>query len=83
MSALPHVTLTKISPKIVPTLSVLLPVNHITKTAFFDLRNIARLQPSLSPTAAETLIHSFVTSRLDYSNSILFGATNKVLHKLQ
>ena len=43
-----------------PTLLFLPHVNHITKTAFFHLRNIARLQHSLSPIAAETLIHAFI-----------------------
>ena len=63
-----------------PTLSFLPHVNHITKTAFFHLCNIAWLRPSLSPTAAETLIHAFITSRLDYCNSILYGTTNKILN---
>ncbi|XP_062864364.1 uncharacterized protein LOC134326089 [Trichomycterus rosablanca] len=58
-------------------------VNHITKTAFFHLKNIARLRPSLSFSAAETLIHAFITSRIDYCNSILYGTSNKILKKLQ
>ena len=37
----------------------------------------------LSNTAAETLIHAFITSRLDYCNSLLYGVTTKVLKKLQ
>ncbi|XP_071394679.1 uncharacterized protein [Centroberyx affinis] len=66
-----------------PTLSFLPHVNQITKAAFFHLRNIARLRPSLSFSAAETLIHAFITSRLDYYNSILYGSSNNVLNKLQ
>ncbi|XP_072770959.1 uncharacterized protein [Nerophis lumbriciformis] len=54
-------------------------INHITRTAFFHLKNIARLRPSLSFSAAETLIHAFITFRLDYCNSILYGSSSKIL----
>ncbi|KAK9528429.1 hypothetical protein VZT92_012591 [Zoarces viviparus] len=56
---------------------------QITRTAFFHLKNIARLCPSLSSSAAETLILAFITSRIDYCNSILHGTSSKILNKLQ
>ncbi|KAF7659963.1 hypothetical protein LDENG_00290340, partial [Lucifuga dentata] len=54
-----------------------------TKTAFFNLKNIARLHPFLPFSAAETVICDFMISRLDYCNSILYGTSSKVLNKLQ
>ncbi|KAL3051684.1 hypothetical protein OYC64_001841 [Pagothenia borchgrevinki] len=64
------------------TLSFHSHVKSVTKSAFFHLRNIARLRLSLSASVAETL-HAFVTSRLDYCNSVLFGVPNKTLDRLQ
>ncbi|XP_073328899.1 uncharacterized protein [Pagrus major] len=65
------------------TLSFEQHISRLTQTAFFHLKNIARLRPLLSFSAAETLIHAFITSRLDYCNSILYGSSSKVLNKLQ
>ena len=59
---------------------------HITKmcgTAFYQLHNISRIRKYLSQDAAETLIHSFITSRVDYCNSLLYGVPAYQLEKLQ
>lgn len=60
--------------------------DHITKTcsaAFYWLYNIRRIRKYLSKESTETLIHAFISSRIDYCNSLLFGLPEYQLHKLQ
>jgi len=52
-------------------------VKQISRTAFFHLRNISKIRHILSKEQAEKLVHAFVTSRLDYCNSLLSGCSNK------
>ena len=61
-------------------------VVHITKissAAFYHLHNIRRIMKYLPMDAAATLIHSFVSSRIDYCNSLLCGVPQCHIDKLQ
>ncbi len=57
--------------------------SHIKKTAFFHLRNIAKLQNMLTVHYAEKLVHAFMTSRLDYCNALQGGCPASSINKLQ
>ncbi len=58
-------------------------ISHVTKTAFFHLINIAKLQNMLSVSDAEKLVHAFMTSRLDYCNALLGDNPASSKSKLQ
>ena len=58
-------------------------MKQISKNAFFHLRNIAKIRHILSQKDAEKLVHAFVTSRLDYCNSLLSGCPNKSIKTLR
>lgn len=56
---------------------------NVTKVAFYHLRNIAHIRPFLSMPYAERLIHAFITSRLDYCNSLFAGLPASFIKRLQ
>jgi hypothetical protein len=59
---------------------------HITKvcsTAFYHLRNISRIRNVLTTEAAISLTHAFITSRIDFCNSLLSGVPKASIAKLQ
>ncbi len=58
-------------------------ISHVTKTAFFHLRNISKLRNMLSVSDAEKLVHAFMSSRLDYCNALLGGCPASSINKLQ
>jgi hypothetical protein len=49
----------------------------------FQLRQLRAVRHSLSTDAAKTLVSAFISSRLDYCNSLLAGVTSGLMTKLQ
>lgn len=60
--------------------------NHIkalVKSCSFQLRQLNRIKKSLNKSTMTALIHSFIHSRLDYCNSLLYGISKHEITKLQ
>lgn len=47
------------------------------------LKKISLIRKYLTPEATQILVNSYITSRLDYANSLLFGLPNYEIHRLQ
>ena len=58
-------------------------VNAICKSMFFHLENLSRIRKYISSQSAEILIQAFVTSRLDFCNSLLYGIPKALIRKIQ
>ena len=61
-------------------------IDHINKAynpAFYHLHNLRRIKKYLSRGSLITLVHAFITSRLDYCNGLLFGLPKAQIAKLQ
>ncbi len=58
-------------------------VNITCKSGFYHLRNIARIKKCLTYNALQTIIHAFISSRMDYCNTLLAGLPECVLQKVQ
>ena len=58
-------------------------VTNICKNCFFHLRKIARIKEYLSTSDIQTLVHAFITSKLDNCNSLLYGLPKFLIDRLQ
>ena len=58
-------------------------IANITKTPFYELRKISLIRKCLTDDAAEILVHAFITSRLDYCNSLFKGLPKTLFKQLQ
>lgn len=58
-------------------------VINICKSCFFYIHNIWKIRKYISLEACETLVHAFISSRLDFCNSLLYGLPKSLLQKLQ
>jgi len=60
--------------------------NHIaalSRSCFFYIRQLRSIRQSLTPDAVKTLVYAFVSSRIDYCNSILARVSGQLLQRLQ
>ncbi len=58
-------------------------VKAVTKSAYYHLKNIARIRCFVSSQDLEKLVHAFITSRVDYCNGLLTGLPKKTIRQLQ
>ncbi|XP_073677283.1 uncharacterized protein [Garra rufa] len=65
------------------TLSFQSHIKSITKSAFYHLRCIAQLRPFISNKDAETVVHAFVSSRIDFCNALFIGLPASSISRLQ
>ena len=66
-----------------PELTMNTHVNKLCSAAYFHLYNLRRIRKYLTQQTCEKLVHAFVTSRIDYCNSLLYGLPAKQLDKIQ
>ncbi len=58
-------------------------IGMLCKNGFYHLRNIGQVRKNLTRETAETMVHAFVTSRLDCYNELLYGLPNCQISRLQ
>jgi hypothetical protein len=58
-------------------------IGKVCSKAFRGLYNIRQIRKFLTPDSTKTLIHAFVTSHLDYCNSLLYGIPQYQFNRLQ
>ncbi|XP_077996519.1 uncharacterized protein LOC144449819 [Glandiceps talaboti] len=58
-------------------------VTQVCKSSYYHIRNIGKIRKYLTDDAVKLLVHTFVTSRIDYCNSLLYGIPLSSIRKLQ
>ena len=58
-------------------------INNVTKSSYFHLRRITKVRNQLNQNIAQTLVNTFVSSRMDYCNGLLCFLPNNSIKKLQ
>ena len=58
-------------------------VSKLCKSSHYHLRNISKIRKYLGENSTETLVHAFVSSKLDYCNALLIGLPKYQIDRLQ
>ena len=59
------------------------PVSRLCQVCYFHLRRLRTVRRSLTKESLLTLVHAFVTSRIDHCNAVLYGSSVYLLDRLQ
>jgi hypothetical protein len=54
-------------------------VSSVCRASYYHFQNIRSLKPFLSEEALVTVVHAFVTYRIDYGHSLYMGYLNTTL----
>ena len=58
-------------------------ITNVCSSAFFYLHNIRSIKKYLDEDSLHTVVHTFITNRLDYFNSLLYGGSKEQIAKVQ
>ena len=58
-------------------------ISDICRSSFYQLRNLSKIRKYLTRESSEIAMHAFITSKLDYCNSLLYGCRKMQMKKLQ
>ena len=58
-------------------------ISNVCKSLFYSICNISRICKYLDKESAASLNHAYITSKLDYCNSLLVGMPKFQLQQLQ
>jgi len=58
-------------------------VTSICRAAYYHLKNIHCLKAFFTQETLVTVVHAFVTSRIDYCTSLLYGISDYNINRLQ
>ena len=54
-------------------------VRNVAKKCFYKLKNMFKIRRCINETAAKAMVHTMITSKLDYCNAILYGLSESTL----
>lgn len=76
-------TITNLGVKMDSDLKMDKQINAVVGKSFAQLRKLAKVKPFLTRSVFETVIHAFMTSRLDYCNALYTGVSQALISRLQ
>jgi hypothetical protein len=66
-----------------PKMTMAAQVSTTCKSAWFRLHQIGKIRPYLNSDQTKSVIHAYVTSKLDQNNSLLVGVADTLISKIQ